>query len=194
MVITLSGVTGVGKSYLKKEIQRRLGINIQPIVTTRSKRKGEINKIDKEFVTNEEFEEMKKNKNIIVTFEFLGNKYGYPREQMESEENSVVELHYYMIQKLKQEVKNTFSIYLIPKNIEIAKQKLKERNLPKKIENLRLKEIEEHIKEFRTNKKLREEFDYICYNDYTENTTNKILELVDNVCNKYIKIPLRKKV
>ena len=35
MVITLSGVTGVGKSYFKKAIQDDLGIEAQVIVTTR---------------------------------------------------------------------------------------------------------------------------------------------------------------
>lgn len=84
MVITLSGITGVGKSYFKKEIQNRLGIKAQTIVTTREKREGELDGLDKRFVTDEEFERLKENKEIIVTFELLGYKYGYPKEQMES--------------------------------------------------------------------------------------------------------------
>ena len=32
--------------------------------------------VDKKFVTDEEFEELKRKKDIVVTFEFLGNKYG----------------------------------------------------------------------------------------------------------------------
>jgi len=56
MIITLSGVTGVGKSYLKKEIEDKLGIKAQTIVTTRTKREDEQDGVDKKFVTDEEFE------------------------------------------------------------------------------------------------------------------------------------------
>lgn len=182
MVITLSGITGVGKSYFKKQIQEKLGIPAQTIVTTREKRAGEIEGIDKKFVSNEEFENMKEKNEIIVTFEMLGYKYGYPRIQMESEENSVVELHYPIIYQLKREVKNTFSIYMIPKDVKIAKQKLKERNLPENIEKDRLKEIEEHIKNFNSNTDLRNQFDYIFYNDYTEKSVDELLEIIKNKC------------
>ena len=182
MVITLSGITGVGKSYFKKQIQEKLGIPLQVIVTTREKRAEEIDGIDKKFVTNEEFEKLKEKNEIVVTFEMLGYKYGYPRIQMESEENSVVELHYPIIYQLKKEVKNTFSIYMIPKDIEIAKRKLKERKIPKNIEEDRLKEIEEHIRNFNSNVDLRNQFDYIFYNDYTEKSVENLIEVIKNKC------------
>ena len=182
MVITLSGITGVGKSYFKKQIQEKLGIPAQVIVTTREKRDGEIEGIDKKFVSNEEFESMKEKNEIIVTFEMLGYKYGYPTIQMKSEENSVVELHYPIIYQLKREVKNTFSISLIPKDIEIAKQKLKERNLSENIEKDRLQEIEEHIKNFKSNTDLKNQFDYIFYNDYTEKSVEELIKVIKNKC------------
>ena len=191
MIITLSGVTGVGKSYLKKEIEDKLGIKAQTIVTTRTKREGEQDGVDKKFVTDEEFERLKRNKDIVVTFEFLGNKYGYQKKEMKSRKNSIVELHYSTIYQLKKEGKNTFSIYMIPKNIELAKQKLKERNLPKEVERLRLEEIEEHINNFQNDEYLRNQFDYIFYNDYTEKSIQKIIELLKNICidnNNEIKI------
>lgn len=191
MIITLSGVTGVGKSYLKKEIEDKLEIKAQTIVTTRTKREGEQDGVDKKFVTDEEFESLKRNKDIVVTFEFLGNKYGYQKKEMESKKNSIVELHYSTIYQFKKEVKNTFSIYMIPKNIELAKQKLKERHLPKEVEKLRLEEIEEHINNFQNNEDLRNQFDYIFYNDYTEKSIQKIIELLKNICinhNNEIKI------
>lgn len=191
MIITLSGVTGVGKSYLKKEIEDKLGIKAQTIVTTRTKREGEQDGVDKKFVTDEEFERLKINKDIVVTFEFLGNKYGYQKKEMESRKNSIVELHYSTIYQFKKEVKNTFSVYMIPKNIELAKQKLKERQLPKEVEKLRLEEIEEHINNFQNNEDLRNQFDYIFYNDYTEKSIQKVIELLKNICinhNNEIKI------
>ncbi len=75
MIVTLSGITGIGKSFFKNTIVKELGFTNLVIVTTRKRRNGEINGIDKEFVSDEEFEQLKKDKKIVVDFEFLGAKY-----------------------------------------------------------------------------------------------------------------------
>ena len=102
---------------------------------------------------------------------------------MQSKLNSVVELHYSIIYQLKEEVKNTFSIYMLPKNLEIAKQKLKERNLPKDVERARLDEIEEHIKRFKEDEELRGQFDYVFYNDYTEKAREELMKIIKEKIN-----------
>ncbi len=189
MVITISGVTGVGKSYLKNQIEKRLNIQAQVIVTTRQKRKDEIEGKDKNFVTVQQFEELKRKKDIILTFEYLGNQYGYDKKQMESIEDSVVELHYSSIYQLKKEIADTFSIYMIPKDIEIAKQKLRERKLPHEVEEKRIKEIEEHIKVFKEDKNLRQQFNYIFFNDYTDESIKNVISIVKEACeSKKIKL------
>ena len=132
------------------------------------------------------YSNLKNKKEIVATFELLGNKYGYPRNQMESDSLSVVELHYSNIYKFRKEVKDIFAIYMIPKNIETAIQKLKERNLSKEVEIKRIEEIKEHIENFKKDKNLREQFDYILYNDYTENTVKEIIEIVKNKTNEFL--------
>ena len=62
MIVTLSGVTGTGKSFFKNVISQELNFKNLVIVTTRNKRTGEINGVDKEFVSEEEFERLKKEK------------------------------------------------------------------------------------------------------------------------------------
>ena len=59
MIVILSGITGAGKSYLKKHIIERLQFKNIVIVTTRAKRINEIDGIDKHFVTDEDFESLK---------------------------------------------------------------------------------------------------------------------------------------
>ena len=188
MVIALAGVTGVGKSYLKNQIHDKLGIELQTIVTTRRKRNGEVDGFDKTYVNDNEFEILKNNKEIVATFELLGNKYGYPRKQMESDRVSVVELHYSNIYNFRKEVKDVFAIYMIPKNIEFAIEKLKDRKLYKEVEEKRIKEIEKHIKNFKNDENLREQFDYILYNDYTDNTVQEIIKIVKNYISRKEKI------
>lgn len=178
MVITLSGVTGSGKSFLKKEIQNRLNLENQIIYTTRPIRKGEQNGIDKVFVSDEEFDRLENEKEIMVTFEFLGYRYGYETKQIKSNKNSIIELHYTIIYDLKKETDKVFSIYIIPNDIEVAKQNLRSRNLEKSQESLRLKEIEEQAEEFEKNKELQKQFDYIFYNNYDEESIEKIIEII----------------
>ena len=77
MIVTLSGITGTGKSFFKDAISKELMFKNLVIVTTRKKRDGEIEGIDKEFVSDSQFDEMVKNEEITANFEFLGAKYGY---------------------------------------------------------------------------------------------------------------------
>lgn len=178
MVITLSGVTGTGKSFLKKKIQEKLNLNNQIIYTTRPIRQDEQNGIDKFFVTDEEFNNLKNANKILVTFEYLGYRYGYDATQVKSDENTIIELHYEIIYEFKKEINKVFSIYIIPKDINIAKQNLRDRNLPQEQEKLRLEEIEEQANEFKNNVELQKQFDYILYNNYDEDSINKIIEIV----------------
>ncbi len=94
MIVTLSGVTGTGKSFFKNAISQELNFKNLVIVTTREKRNGEINGIDKEFVSEEEFTKLKRENKIAVDFEFLGSKYAYRKENLNSDKNQVTEVHY----------------------------------------------------------------------------------------------------
>lgn len=184
MIVTLSGITGTGKSFFKDAISKELNFKNLAIVTTRNKRKNEVNGIDKEFVSEEEFEKLVKNKEVVVDFEFLGAKYGYRRKLLESNENQVTEVHYSTIYDIKKHAKDIFSIYIIPNDVERAKIELKNRNLTKETEKARLQEIEEHIKEYSKNEELRKQFDLEFINDYTENAKNKLIELIQKECLK----------
>lgn len=179
MIVILSGITGAGKSYLKKHIINKLNFKNIVIVTTRAKRIGEVEGVDKHFVTDEEFAKLKQEGKISVDFEFLGHKYAYYTEDLLSNENSVTELHYNTIDEFKKVAKGVVAIYIKP-NVEMAKKQLKLRCLPKAVEKFRLKEIKEQIKEFENNKNIQEKFDYIITNDYTEESLENAINLIQN--------------
>lgn len=178
MIVTLSGVTGTGKSFFKNVISQELNFKNLVIVTTREKRNGEINGIDKEFVSEEEFAKLKKENKIAVDFEFLGSKYAYRKSDLDSDINQVTEVHYSTIYEFKKNAKNVFAIYMIPKDLKRAKQELQKRNLSKEVEQKRLKEIDEQIKEYKKNKNLQKQFDYVFVNDYSEKAKNDLLKII----------------
>ena len=180
MIVTLSGVTGIGKSFFKKLLVSELGFKNMVILTTREKRIGEINGIDKIFLKDSEFENLKREGRIAGDFEFLGFKYAYSIEDLKSSENLVTEVHYSTIFDFKRNAENVFAIYMFPSDIEIAKKELKKRNLSKEIEIKRLQEIDEHINEFFANKELQNQFDYMFTNNYDEQSIEKLLNIVKN--------------
>lgn len=176
MLVALFGVAGVGKSYYKDKIVENLNFKKIVILTTREKRPGEIDGIDKWFVTEEELQNKIKNNEIGYCFELLGNKYAYLKGDLLSDQNFVAEVHYTEIYGLKKVCPNMFSIYLVPNNIEVPKKILKERNLKPEIYEKRLNEIEE----FDKNKELQNQFNCILYNNYDLESEKKLLEFIKN--------------
>ena len=67
---------------------------------------------------------------------------------------------------------------MIPKDLKRAKQELQKRNLSKEVEQKRLKEIDEQIKEYKKNKNLQKQFDYVFVNDYSEKAKNDLLKII----------------
>lgn len=178
MLLALAGVTGIGKSYYKDKIVEKLGFEKIKIITTRKTRTGEKNNEDKIFVTHEELQALRDNGEIAYEFEMIGNIYAYSKKELFSDKNMVVELHYETIFDLKKICPNLCVIYLLPRDIEIAKSKTRERHLAPNVEEARLKEIDDHYNRINNDENLRNMFDYILYNDYDEQSEDEVIEVV----------------
>lgn len=115
---------------------------------------------------------------IAYKFDLLGNIYAYTYNDLYSDVNTVFEMHYECIYDFKKICPNIKTIYLLPENIEIPKQKLRERNLKPEVEKQRLLEIDEHYNRFISDEKLRKQFDFIIINKYDENSKKEVIDLV----------------
>ncbi len=184
MILGLAGVTGAGKSYFKDRIVEKLGFEKLRIVTTREMRVGEKNNEDKIFVNKDELANLKKTGKIAFDFDMLGNTYAYLKEELFSNKNMVFEVHYSTIYDFKKACPNLKTIYIFPSDIEIAKQKTRDRHLNPIVEEKRLIEIDEHYKKITTDIDLQKQFDYFIYNNYNEESEQKILNLVRKILNE----------
>lgn len=178
MLIAFAGVTGIGKSYYKDILVEKLGFEKIKIITTREMRVGEKNNEDKIFVTPEELQSLRDNGEIAYEFDLLGNTYAYSKESLFSDKNTVFELHYHTIFDFKKICPHLCAIYLLPKDIEDAKNKTRQRHLSSVVEKQRLLEIDEHFKNITTNKDLQNMFDYTLYNNYDKESEEKVIDLV----------------
>ena len=66
----------------------------------------------------------------------------------------------------------------MPNDINVALEQVKKRNLTPEKENERIKETEEQYKNFMSNKKLQDMFDYIIYNNYDEKSEYELIKLI----------------
>ena len=148
MLLALSGITGVGKSYFAEEIAKKL-----------------------------DFNKVRKNGEIAYDFNVFGGTYAYKSEEIFSKENYVFEMYYTTIQDWKKIRPDIVTIYILPRDVDVALQKVKQRNLTKEKEEERIKETEEQYKEFQNM------FDYIIYNNYDYESEENLMNLIRNIKN-----------
>ena len=109
-IVTLSGISGIGKSFLKSYILSN-NPNFQSLisVTTRNRRLNEIEGIDKFFYELEEFEKENYSGRLCVVNEVFGNWYAYKKSQIElcdSGINLITELFYKNVHEFKADRKS----------------------------------------------------------------------------------------
>lgn len=184
MLLALSGVTGIGKSYFKERLVEELNFHKVNTIRTRPIRIGEKNGVDGIFITDNELDELKKQNKIVYDFKVFGGRYAYLKDEIFSDDNMVFEMHYTMIddwKKIKPDIK---TIYILPKNLDIPKKKAKERNLSKEKEIERINEIDEQYNKFINDKAFQNKFDYIIYNNYDKESEEQLLNLVKSLLSK----------
>lgn len=181
MLLAIAGVSGIGKSYYKDLIADRLDFEKIKILTTREPRKGMKTADDKPTITQDELDKMEKDGKIGYKFTWLGNTYVYTKEALFSDKNTVFDLHYETIYDFKSICPHLKTIYLLPADIEEAKLKVKERNLKPDVEQSRIEDIEKHYNLYKTDKKFRDMFDYVLYNNYDKESEDKVINLVKEI-------------
>ena len=85
LLIILSGPSGVGKGTVRHHIMRehRIDITYSISMTTRPIRDKETDGVDYYFVTPEEFQRNIDNDNFLEWAEFVGHRYGTPKDKVE---------------------------------------------------------------------------------------------------------------
>lgn len=184
MLLAFVGITGIGKSYFAEELSQKLGFKKVHTIRTREKRQGEKNGKTGYFMSEEELEQLKKQGKIAYDFKVFGGTYGYLKEEIFSKDNYVFEMHYTTIGDWKKVRPDIVTIYLLPTDINISIQKIKERNLSKEKEQYRIEEVIEHYNTFMQDKELQKQFDYVIYNNYDKESEDNIIKLVEDILNK----------
>ena len=130
LLIVVSGPSGSGKSTLDNLIlKKRKNIVMSISDTTRKIRGQEVNGVDYNFITTEEFEEnIKNNKYLEYANVYTGTYYGTPEDFVNKKLNDgidvILEIDIEGARKVNEKRKDAIFIFIMPPSMQILKNRL----------------------------------------------------------------------
>ena len=179
VLLVISSPSGTGKTTIcKKLVEYDKNIHLSVSVTTRKKRKNEVEGIDYFFRTKKEFLNLKSQNSFIENALVFENYYGTLKsevlEQLVNGVDVLIDIDWQGTRQITQAVKgNLIKIFLLPPSIDELKKRLGKRNSDSIKEiNFRMSKALKEIKHF-------DEYDYVLVNDNLDSTFQKILKIIE---------------
>lgn len=188
LLIILSGPSGVGKGTVRKQIMhdKKIDFVFSISMTTRKKRDKETDGVEYYFVTPEEFQRNIDNNNFLEWAEFVGNRYGTPKDKVEELRNQgknvFLEIEITGAEQILHNYKddNVISFYLIPPSLkELEKRIRKRKSEPEDIIQARLEKGKREMA-------LAGNYDHIIVNKSIKHAANEIAHIVKQTLQKKI--------
>ena len=180
LLIILSGPSGVGKGTVRRYIMDHFKIQLSYSIsmTTRPQREKEIEGVDYYFVSNEEFDRNIKENNFLEWEEFVGNRYGTPKDKVEELRNQgknvLLEIEVNGAAEVMSKVNDdrVISFFLMPPNIQALESRIRRR-----------KTESEEVIQARLQKGLSEmdktgQYDHVILNDDVARASQEIVDLI----------------
>ena len=159
---------------LKKDKSLSLSISC----TTRPIRKGEINKKDYIFLTNDQFNQSKKNNRFLESANVFGYKYGTLKESVNNFFNKkrdvLFDIDWQGYQQLKQSNMDVVGIFILPPSKKELINRLKIRGRDTKNEmKKRMSLVQDEISHF-------PEYDYVVINENLKDCVYNIINIINS--------------
>ena len=176
-LIVFAAPSGAGKSSLIKEIiSNNEHIELSVSATTRSPREGETHGKDYFFITDNEFNDLKKKDAFIESADVHGHQYGtlkaFVEEKLENNISVVLDIDVQGFIQISNSIKEVISIFIIPPSLDELKKRLILRGLD--ADDVINRRMENAIKELKQAKY----FDYIVLNDDFNRAFNDITSII----------------
>ena len=180
LLIILSGPSGVGKGTIRRYIMDnfKLKLSYSISMTTRSQREKEVDGVDYYFVSNEEFDRNIKENNFLEWEEFVGNRYGTPKDKVEElrkqGKHVLLEIEINGAAEVMSKVNDDriISFFLMPPNLEALESRIRRR----KTESEEV--IQERLNKGKQEMTMTEQYDYVILNDDVARASQEIVDLI----------------
>lgn len=179
LLVIISGPSGVGKGTLRKKLLETNDLNLfySVSMTTRKPRVGEVNGSDYYFVSKEEFDKNIESGNLLEWAEFVGNKYGTPKDKVEEQlsqgKNVLLEIEVNGTDQVLSKVDDVCSIFIMPPSLEELENRIRGRST--ETEDVIQSRLEKARKEFL----LKEKYKHIVINDDLDKAVNEIRKIIE---------------
>ena len=177
IMVVLSSPSGAGKTTITKKIQQKINsFKISVSHTTRKPRENEIDGVDYNFISKNQFEQLIKKKEFYEYAKIFDNYYGTSKNQVEEliQKNDVIFDIDWQGNKQLSNFKNLniIKIFITTKNKNILKQRLLKRNQNSAAEvEKRLKAYDEDVNHW-------SDYDFIVINENIENCFRQIESII----------------
>lgn len=176
-LLVISGSSGVGKSTVIAQVMKeRPDLFFSVSFTTRAPREGEVNGVNYNFVTRQEFEARISRGEFLEYAEYVGNYYGTSmtviRDQLEKGVDVLLDIEVQGAAKVREKLPDAVTLFLIPPSFEELSRRLhargtdSEEKIARRLETAR-REIKEIV-----------HYDYVVVNDTVPHAAQEILAIL----------------
>lgn len=181
LLIILSGPSGVGKGCVRQEIMKndKLGLVYSISMTTREKREKEVDGRDYYFVSDEEFQRNIDNGNFLEWANFVGHRYGTPKDKVEQLRNQgknvFLEIEINGANQVMSKIHDDrmISFFLMPPSFQALENRIRKRKTES--EEIIQERLQKGLKEMT----MTENYDYIVINDKVQRAAQEIIDLIN---------------
>lgn len=185
LLIIMSGPSGVGKGTIRREVMKDKSLKLfySVSMTTRGMRPGEVDGQDYYFVSKEEFQRNIDNDNLLEWAEFVGNRYGTPKDKVDAmrDEGKNVMLEIEVngtAQVLKKcQGNDVVSIFIIPPSFEELEKRIRGRGTESD------EVVKTRLAKAKAEMELKYHYEYIVLNDDLERAAEEVRDIIRSKMN-----------
>lgn len=178
ILLVVSGLSGAGKGTIVKRLMEKYPDDyvLSISATTRSPREGEIDGREYFFKTNEEFEKMISQNELLEYANYVGNYYGTPkkwvRDQIAKNNNVILEIEVQGAFQIKKIIPGALLIFVEPPSMEELVRRLEGRGTET------AESIEARLKRASEELKFKDRYDYVIVNEVVEKSVDMLHNIV----------------
>ncbi|MGY0692333.1 guanylate kinase [Virgibacillus sp. FSP13] len=179
ILFVLSGPSGVGKGTVRKELfAHDTDLRYSISMTTRDIRPRETDGVDYFYKTNEEFEALIEQNQLLEYAKYVNNYYGTPRKYVEETlaagHDVFLEIEVQGALQVKENFPEGVFIFLFPPSLEELKNRIVSRGTES--QDLVLNRLKEARKEI----EMMDAYDYVVVNDRVERAVAKVQSIIQS--------------